>query len=269
VLVSASQCAVITTRCNQPRSTVLTLHTPPSPPLYPLHLPPLSTPCTFSPSQIIDKLPKLKVILSGLFAGISACGYIMLLMGMVFYIYACLGISFFRANDPWHWFRLNISFETLFRSSTLEDWAYPFYTAYYGCRYIPYTLYTIHYTLYTIHYTPHTTLHHTLLHTTHYFTPHTTTPPTTTHHPLTLLLHPALLHRLLRLHSTPPTTAAFYTAYHGCILHRLPRLHSTPPTTAAVYTPSVFTSPCLPRCCRTQAMSTGRVSCTGKGSASR
>jgi voltage-gated sodium channel len=84
--------------------------------------------------KIIDKLPKLKVILSGLFAGLNACGYIMMLMAIIFYIYACAAVNFFKANDPWHWYRLSTSFETLFRSATLEDWAYIYYTAFYGCQ---------------------------------------------------------------------------------------------------------------------------------------
>jgi uncharacterized protein YoxC len=84
--------------------------------------------------KIIDKLPKLAVILVGLADGITACGYIVVLMGMIFYIYACLAVSFFSKNDPWHFHRLNVAIESLFRTATTEDWTDLWCTAFYGCK---------------------------------------------------------------------------------------------------------------------------------------
>jgi voltage-gated sodium channel len=72
--------------------------------------------------KIVNKIPKLKVILIGLVSGLSSCAYIMLLMGICFYIYAVLGVSLFRENDPWHFADLSLAFESLFRAATLEDW---------------------------------------------------------------------------------------------------------------------------------------------------
>jgi voltage-gated sodium channel len=84
--------------------------------------------------KIIELIPMLKVIIVGIMSGLSACGYIMLLMGIVFYIYAVLGVSIFSANDPWHFASLGVAFESLFRSATLEDWTDLWYTNYYGCN---------------------------------------------------------------------------------------------------------------------------------------
>eukprot|EP00935_MAST-01C_sp_MAST-1C-sp1_P000434 g434.t1 len=84
--------------------------------------------------KIIDKLPALKVIVVGLISGINSCSYIVLLMGIVFYIYACLGVGLFKPNDPWHFGTLALALESLFRSATLEDWTDIWYTNYYGCK---------------------------------------------------------------------------------------------------------------------------------------
>jgi voltage-gated sodium channel len=84
--------------------------------------------------KIIELIPMLKVIIVGIVSGLSACGYIMLLMAIVFYIYAVLGVSIFSANDPWHFASLSLAFESLFRSATLEDWTDIWYTNYYGCN---------------------------------------------------------------------------------------------------------------------------------------
>jgi hypothetical protein len=84
--------------------------------------------------KIINKIPRLQVIVVGMVSGLSACGYIMLLMGIVFYIYAVLGVSLYSANDPSHFSSLSIAFESLFRSATLEDWSDIWYTNFCGCR---------------------------------------------------------------------------------------------------------------------------------------
>ena len=52
----------------------------------------------------------------------SSIGYILMLMGLVFYIYAVCGMILFKENDPWHFQSLHISMLTLFRVATLEDW---------------------------------------------------------------------------------------------------------------------------------------------------
>ena len=52
----------------------------------------------------------------------KSIGYIVILLFLVFYLYAVAGIYAFRANDPWHFSSLPIALLTLFRAATLEDW---------------------------------------------------------------------------------------------------------------------------------------------------
>ena len=72
--------------------------------------------------KLVNKIPQLKLIISGLVGGLRAIFYIMLLLCMVFYFYAILGMSCFMQNDPWHWGHFGYAMETLFRMATLEDW---------------------------------------------------------------------------------------------------------------------------------------------------
>ena len=63
----------------------------------------------------------------------KSIGYIMLLLLLVFYLYAIAGIMAFRDNDPWHFGDLFTALLTLFRASTLEDWTDIMYINLYGC----------------------------------------------------------------------------------------------------------------------------------------
>ena len=60
--------------------------------------------------------------LVGLVKGLSSVSYIMLLMALIFYLFAVMGVYSFRENDPGHFGNLGIAMLTLFRCSTLEDW---------------------------------------------------------------------------------------------------------------------------------------------------
>jgi voltage-gated sodium channel len=60
--------------------------------------------------------------------------YVILLMLLIFYLYAVMGVYFFRRNDPFHFGSLGVAMLTLFRVSTLEDWADVMYINIYGCN---------------------------------------------------------------------------------------------------------------------------------------
>ena len=49
-------------------------------------------------------------------------GYVILLMFIIFYIYAAVGASFFAEINPSLWRDISISMLTLFRVMTFEDW---------------------------------------------------------------------------------------------------------------------------------------------------
>ena len=84
-------------------------------------------------AKIFKKVPQLQMIVGGLVGGMKSIGYILVLLLLVFYLYAVAGMELFRTNDPWHFPNLPISLVTLFRCSTLEDWTDVMYINYYGC----------------------------------------------------------------------------------------------------------------------------------------
>jgi len=79
--------------------------------------------------RLISALPELRLIVATLMRSISSMGNIMLLMSIIFYIYAIAGFQLFHINDPQHWGTLGLSLLTLFRIVTLEDWTDVMYTA--------------------------------------------------------------------------------------------------------------------------------------------
>ncbi|TLS67480.1 ion transporter [Mariprofundus erugo] len=79
--------------------------------------------------RLITAIPELRLIVETLIRSIPSMGNIMLLMGVIFYIYAVAGQQLFHEHDPEHWRDLGISLLTLFRIVTLESWTSVMYTA--------------------------------------------------------------------------------------------------------------------------------------------
>lgn len=84
--------------------------------------------------KLVRALPKLRILVMGLLRSLSSIAYIGLLLGLLFYLYAVLGVSVFGANDPVLMGTLHIAFLTLFRCATLEDWTDVMYIAMEGCE---------------------------------------------------------------------------------------------------------------------------------------
>jgi voltage-gated sodium channel len=84
--------------------------------------------------RLVGTIPELKLIVNTLLKSIPSMGYIVALLFILFYIYACLGTFLFRGNDPIHFESLHLSLLSLFRVATLEDWTDIMYTAVYGCQ---------------------------------------------------------------------------------------------------------------------------------------
>jgi voltage-gated sodium channel len=80
-------------------------------------------------ARLISTVPELRLIVSTLVRSIPSMGHVLLLMGIIFYIYAVAGYHLFHAHDPTHWQTLGLSLLTLFRVVTLEDWTDVMYTA--------------------------------------------------------------------------------------------------------------------------------------------
>jgi len=79
--------------------------------------------------RLISAFPELRLIVSTLLRSIPGMANVMLLMGVIFYIYAVMGFHLFHEHDPVHWRNVGISLLTLFRVATLEDWTDVMYKA--------------------------------------------------------------------------------------------------------------------------------------------
>eukprot|EP01045_Picozoa_sp_COSAG04_P020939 COSAG04_NODE_2201_length_4544_cov_29.319685_2_plen_1071_part_01 len=84
--------------------------------------------------KLFKTFPQLQIIMSGLAKGMGSIGYIALLLIFLIYVFGIIAIMFFRANDPVHFGSLGVTFVTLFRASTFEDWTDVMYIAMYGCK---------------------------------------------------------------------------------------------------------------------------------------
>ena len=83
--------------------------------------------------KLIENLPKLQVLVSALVTSIPSLGYITMLLGVHFYVYAVLGTFLFHENDPFNFGDLTTSLTTLFGVVTLEGWIELLHIQMYGC----------------------------------------------------------------------------------------------------------------------------------------
>ena len=84
--------------------------------------------------KLFKAVPQLQIIMSGLAQGMGSIVWIALLLGLMFYLFGIVAIMFFRPNDPVHFGSLDVTFLTLFRASTFEDWTDIMFVAMYGCQ---------------------------------------------------------------------------------------------------------------------------------------
>ena len=82
--------------------------------------------------RLVTALPKLQLLVSSLLKSIPSLAYVGLLLGVLFYVYAVMGVFLFRGNDPVHFQDLSTALLTLFRVVTLEDWTDVMYIQMYG-----------------------------------------------------------------------------------------------------------------------------------------
>jgi voltage-gated sodium channel len=93
-------------------------------------------------TKLFKSLTQLQIIMNGLVHGMTSIGYIGMLMSLMFYVFGIIGIQIFRANDPVHFGSLHLTFVTLFRCATFEDWTDVMYVAQYGCNIYSYGYFT-------------------------------------------------------------------------------------------------------------------------------
>lgn len=72
--------------------------------------------------RLITLLPELKVIIGALFKSARSIGYVMILMFIIFYVFAVVGTILFESAASGLWKDVGVALLTLFRVMTFEDW---------------------------------------------------------------------------------------------------------------------------------------------------
>lgn len=72
--------------------------------------------------RLISVIPELRVLVGALIKALLSMGYVLLLMFILFYMYAAVGSFMFESINPTLWGDIAIAMLTLFRVVTFEDW---------------------------------------------------------------------------------------------------------------------------------------------------
>ncbi|UXD86782.1 ion transporter [Thalassolituus hydrocarboniclasticus] len=72
--------------------------------------------------RMVSIIPELRMLLNSLLRALPQLGYVLLLMFIIYYIYAAIGTTFFEPINDVLWGDISISMLTLFRVMTFEDW---------------------------------------------------------------------------------------------------------------------------------------------------
>ncbi len=72
--------------------------------------------------RLVSAIPELRLLVNALLRALPSMGYVLLLMFILFYIYAAIGSFIFESINPVLWGDISISMLTLFRVVTFEDW---------------------------------------------------------------------------------------------------------------------------------------------------
>jgi len=72
--------------------------------------------------RLVSIIPELRILISALIKALPRMGYVVLLMFIIFYIYAAIGSFMFEHINQTLWGNISISMLTLFRVATFEDW---------------------------------------------------------------------------------------------------------------------------------------------------
>ncbi|MEO0447983.1 MAG: ion transporter, partial [Verrucomicrobiota bacterium] len=72
--------------------------------------------------RLITAVPRLQLLVSAMIRSLPSMGYVMLLLSLLFYVYAIMGVILFRENDPENFGHLGSALLTLFEVVTMEGW---------------------------------------------------------------------------------------------------------------------------------------------------
>ncbi|MBW8189969.1 ion transporter [Neiella marina] len=72
--------------------------------------------------RMVSIIPELRLLINSLLKALPQLGYVLLMMFVIFYIYAAIGTTLFASVNETLWGDIAISLLTLFRVMTFEDW---------------------------------------------------------------------------------------------------------------------------------------------------
>ena len=73
--------------------------------------------------RLLKNVPKLRFIIEAIIHAVPSIGWIMVLLAIIFYIFAVLGTNFYGADFPEFFGSMGASMFTLFQIMTLESWS--------------------------------------------------------------------------------------------------------------------------------------------------
>ena len=78
-------------------------------------------------------LPQLAIIVEALIDGVKSIGFIGIILLMVFYVFAIIGVMLFSQNDQYNFRNIHTAMLTLVEIITLSSWGDIMYKNIYGC----------------------------------------------------------------------------------------------------------------------------------------
>jgi voltage-gated sodium channel len=73
-------------------------------------------------TRLVSVFPQLRLIINTMLLSIPSMGHVVLLLGLLLYVYGIAGVYMFRETDPQHWGTLGAALLSLFQVVTLEGW---------------------------------------------------------------------------------------------------------------------------------------------------
>lgn len=73
-------------------------------------------------TRLVSVVPELRLIVGTMLRSVRSMGHVLLLLGLLLYVYGVVGYHLFGRTDPEHWGSLGAAVGTLFQILTLEGW---------------------------------------------------------------------------------------------------------------------------------------------------
>ena len=89
--------------------------------------------------RLVSVVPQLQLIVGSLIKSLPSMMYVSILLMLMFYFYAVMGVFLWSGNDPVHFKDLQTSMLSLFRVVTLEDWTDIMYIQMWGSDRYPFS----------------------------------------------------------------------------------------------------------------------------------